>query len=376
MKKLFSLPSLYVLLWALYFTQGTIIPRGGIISLVVLGSFLLISGYFLYIANAKFRLNSYFKALNMFLLMFTVYGIHTLLIRDTNGLNYLKAIYLSLLPTYTFYVLKLKGKIDENWIRTVFFVMAGVVIVQYAAARMTLIETFGDDETKTINVGYEILSLLPLVLFFKEKPIVQYVLWAVALALILTTVKRGAIIIGALCTVYFIYHSLRNSTRKTRWYVWILVLLFFVIGIRYVANFYANSEYAQSRMELTMQGYSSNRDVLYAQAWNVYINSNMMGLLFGHGTLSTMRLIGNAAHNDWLELLVNQGLLGVALYLYYWLAFFKVYKRGGYPETKRILGMLLIIYFMSTLFSMSYISMTLPSNLALGYCLAKREVAE
>lgn len=375
MKKLFSLPSLYVLLWALYFTQGTIIPRGGIISLVVLVLFLLISGYYLYIANAKYRLNSYFKALNVFLLMFTVYGVYSLSVRDTNGMNYLKAIYLSLMPTYSFYVLKLKGKIDESWIRTVFFIMAGVVIVQYMAARLALIETYGDTD-RTVNVGYEILALLPLVWFFKKRPVVQYILWAVILALTLTTIKRGAIIIGALCTVYFIYNSLRNSTRKTRWYVWILVLLFFVIGVRYVSSFYANSEYAQTRMELTMDGYSSNRDVLYAKAWNVFINSNMMGLLFGHGTLSTIKLIGREAHNDWLELLVNQGLLGFIVYLFYWIAFYKVYNRNGDTESKQIIGTLLIIYFMSTLFSMSYTSMTLPSNLAMGYCLAKREVSE
>lgn len=374
MKKLFSLPTLYVLLWALYYTQGTFIPQGSIISRLVLVLFLTISFFYLFVANVKYKRNSYLKALNVLLLMFTVYGVIAMV--NGQGFDYLKMIYLSLLPTYPFYVLRMREKIDTKWIVFAFVVMVLVVAVQYASFLLFIEETYKETENTTVNLGYEILALLPLVYFLKRKPIFQYVVLAAVLVAVLSTVKRGAIIVGALCTVYFIYNSLKNSAKKTKWYVWMLALAFVIIGTRYVGDFFANSEYAQMRLAGTLEGDSSGRDTIFTNAWNIFINSNLFGLLFGHGASATIRLMGIFAHNDWLELLVNQGILGAAVYLFYWLAFYKTFRRDRNLETKPVLGTLLIIYFAATLFSMSYNAMTLPANLALGYCLAEQQLVK
>ena len=369
MKNLFSLPNIYVLFWALYYTQGTIIPQGSIWSRGILVAFMLISLYFLIKVLGR-KQNPYFKALGTLLLMFTVYGVAHIF--AGGGVGYLQMIYLSLLPIYTFYILAREGKINEGWIRIVFFVAVGVVMVQYVSYVRHLEETLMEAENATINVGYDIVALLPLIYFFKKKPIVQYVILALVVGLVVTTVKRGAIIVSAFCTLYFIYNTLTHSTRKTKWYVWMVVLAFVIIGARYVINFYNNSDFAQMRMANTMEGESSGRDSIFAGAWEIFVSSNIIGILFGHGAGATIRIMGIAAHNDWFEILVNQGLLGITVYLFYWIAFYKTFRRDKNQETKPIMGTVMMIYFLATLFSMSYSAMTMPSTLALGFVLAKQ----
>lgn len=368
MKKLFALPNIYVLLWALYYTQGTFIAQGSIWSRGVLLMFLFISLYYATLIYLKHQCNRYFKALGVLLLMFTIYGVYGMM--SGVSFDYLKLIYLSLLPTFPFYYWSKKELITPGWIRIVFFAIAGVVIVQYFSSVRYIEANYTETDNSVVNIAYEILALLPLLFFWKRKPVIQYVMLAVILAVVLSTVKRGAIIVGALCAVYFLVSSSKESANSTKWYVWLLMVAFIIVGVRYVLNFYENSTYAQLRMENTMMGDSSGRDFIYSNAWKIFIDSNFFNLFFGHGAWATLRYMKVLAHNDWLELLVNQGLLGFFLYLNYWFAFYKTFKRNRVTYIKPVLGMLLIIFFTSTLFSMSYAAMTLPANLALGYSLA------
>lgn len=366
MKKLFTLPNIYIILWGLYFTQGTFLPKGSIWSQLTLAAFLAISVYYIVLTFTKFKVNSYLKALVVLLLMFTLYGIFS----PGNGVGYLKSIYISLMPPYAFFVFFKNKKIDLSWIHVVFFLLLAVVLVQYLASKRLNESLYVNAEERVVNVGYEILALLPMVWFWKKKPIIQYVLMAVIMAFVLSTVKRGAILIGVLCTVYILVVSLRSSSRKAKWYIWLLGVAFVVVAVRYAINVYQNSQLLQTRVENTLEGDSSYRNQLYKYAWDLFLNSNIVNALFGHGAEATWRLFGNAAHNDWLEILVNQGLLGVIVYLYYWVSFFKLYRKDKNIDTHQILGSLIIIYFMSTFFSMSYNAMTLPASVALGYCLA------
>lgn len=367
MKKILNLPNLYVLLWALYYTQGTFIAQGSTVSRVVLLLFLSISFYYVVLTYFKYQTNRYFKALGWLLIMFTIYGV--IGIMSGVSFDYLKLIYLSLLPTFPIYIWFKQGQITPKWIRVVFVVLVGVIFLQYAASERYIAENYTDTESSVINVAYEVLALLPLLYLWHRRPTIQYVMLAIVLAVVLSTVKRGAIIVGALCAIYFFITTSRESSKKTRWYVWLIIIAFIVISARYVINFYENSTYAQMRVENTRMGDSSGRDIIFSNAWKLFTESNIFNLLFGHGAWATLRSMGVLAHNDWLEILVNQGVLGVVLYLNYWIAFYKTYRKNK-NGAKPILGMLLIILFVSTLFSMSYSAMTLPANLALGFCLA------
>ena len=162
MKKLFTLPSFYVLLWVLYYTQGTFFAQGGIISRVVLVLFLAISLYFAFIAYTKYHVGHYIKALGVLLTMFTVYGIAGII--GGVSFDYLKLIYLSLLPTFPFYVWTKQGKISLQWVRFVFFLFVGVIFAQYLSSIRYIEQRYTETENAVINVAYEVLALIPLLL--------------------------------------------------------------------------------------------------------------------------------------------------------------------------------------------------------------------
>ena len=132
-----------------------------------------------------------------------------------------------------------------------------------------------------------------------------------------------------------------------------------------------NSAYFNERLEYTLEGNSSGRDRLYSVFWRHFINeSNPFLFLFGNGALATLTISFNAAHNDWLEIAINQGLLGILVYVYYWMMFYKTWKKSKFDsEIYLATGLILLVFFMKTLFSMSYNDMTVYDTLCLGYCM-------
>jgi hypothetical protein len=85
--------------------------------------------------------------------------------------------------------------------------------------------------------------------------------------------------------------------------------------------------------------------------------------------------MGIIAHNDWLEIAYCLGLLGISVYVVYWVSLFKLWRIIKKDNSlKMIVGMFIIIFFMRTFFSMSYYMVPEYSCLALGYALATAEL--
>ena len=82
-----------------------------------------------------------------------------------------------------------------------------------------------------------------------------------------------------------------------------------------VYNWFITNDYMMHRLEQTLEGNSSGRDVIYTTAWHAWFDCNNLGhYLFGFGYLGTIchpLMHGYMAHNDWLEILVDYGLVGV-----------------------------------------------------------------
>ena len=143
-----------------------------------------------------------------------------------------------------------------------------------------------------------------------------------------------------------------------------------VLGSYYIADFYASSDYFQYRLENTLEGNSSNRDVFYATLVEYFINQDSLtNILFGNGAMTTIMIVGNFAHNDWLELAICQGVLGLVIYFVYFISLFVFFRKTLHnPLVYNIIGMVLMIMFASSLFSMSYNALSISLTLCLGYC--------
>lgn len=342
--------------------------------------------YYAFYANWKYELPVFFKALNVLLFMFTIYGVLLLisgeqLMEKTMNLvvphsNYLKSIYKSLLPIYPFYVFTKQGLLKEKTIKTWFiiFLLLSIRFFYSSQARM-LIEAMerGSSAVEfTNNMGYSFLALLPALVLFYKKPVVQYLGIIICGYYIVMCMKRGALLIGVVCLIWFMVTNLKIVSKKQKWIVIIVSLALIFLGIYLYYYMIETSAYFRYRVTQTKTGDASGRDELYSMFYEHFIHEEKpLRFLFGYGADGTLKVAGEFAHNDWLEIATNQGLLGLIVFLLYWICFYFSWRKAKWhPQAFMAIGMLFFIYFLSTVFSMSYNSVTRCAAMVLGYYLA------
>lgn len=385
MSKLFNICNLYVFLGCLYALQGIIYDQG-MISQGILAIFLTISIYYFVKVHAQFDVPIFFRATDILLLVSTIYGIIMMMdgqqyfIRESYEyypkLEFLKNIYLSLLPIYSFYYFAQNRMISAREIRiwTIIFIVVSTIVFRFDyQAKLNEAMTMGwDTEEFTNNNGYVFLSLIPLFFFFDRYKVVQYSMLIYSMVFILLSMKRGAILIGLLAIIWFIYRTFKAANRQAKIALSIIIIIALVAISQYILYLYNTSDYFQLRLENTLSGDSSGRDIIYNDLYNhiMYSTTNFQ-FIFGIGANGTLNVTHNLAHNDWLEIATNHGAIGLLIYLGFWAAlFFTLYTSRNDSHIFSVLGLWILIYFIMTFFSMSYNNITMYSALALGVSLA------
>lgn len=377
--------NLLVLGWCVYTSQGILFPKGTLFTQLLLIVLLLVSFYHCFIVNTRYKLPPYFWGLNVLLIMFFIYGIYLMIggynpadySKPVDSFNYLKGILISLMPIYSFYVLSKENLLTEKKIQAwvvVFFILA--IGNYYQNERELLLKAMmlhSSQEEFTNNSGYLFVTLMAACIFFSNRKIIQYAMLAVCILFIIMAMKRGAILVGCICLLYYLWHSLRSSSFKGKVTVFILAMLLCLFAFYIVQDKMNNSPYFQKRVENTFEGNGSGRDVLYGTFANYFWNdATPLQFIFGSGANATLKISTNYAHNDWLEIAINQGLLGILLYLLYWICFAKTAFNKNLPSDARLcLQLSFISYFLETFFSMSYGSMPVCGTFLLGYSLAQ-----
>lgn len=392
MKLRINICHIYLFVILLCALNGTLYAPGGFVAQGLQYMLILLSLYYAFYANFKYKLPVYFKALNVLLVMFTIYGMllvisgERLMVQRTfyevSNTGYLKNIYKSLLPVYPFYVFTKRGLLKESTIKFWFFVFLVLAIrsffISQARQLEEALERGSSAEEFTNNVGYTFVALLPALVFFHKKPVIQYLGLAVCGYFIVIAMKRGAILCGVVCLLWFMVVNLRKVPKKRRWIIIVISIIVVVVGVFFVQRMIETSPYFQYRIAQTQAGEASGRNELYAVYYNHFIQEgNPFRLLFGYGANATLKIGENFAHNDWLEIAINQGVVGLVIYLVYWICYFISWRKTKqHPQAFMAIGMIFIIYFLSTLFSMSYNSVSRCAAMVLGYYLAVYDSTE
>ena len=374
---------------AFYSMQGTIIHTGGtIISQLILLSTMLMGLYFTFKTFFIKGKPIYFNGLNLLFFTLVIYGVFLLISdhhyviqaklfdNEVSKSSYLKSIFLSFPNIYTFYYFSRKGFLTDDHLRKWILAFFGIAIFRFFDNQITAIQADlingNDVEEITNNMGYLFVSLIPSIALFKRNVRLQYCLLIICMAFIVFSMKRGAIIVGVVSMLYFLYFNLKynNQVQKGK----VIFLSFLIIIAAYFLTNYMmeTSDYFLSRIEATKEGNSSGRNKIYEYFWNHFKNeTNIFNFLFGNGANATLGIYINYAHNDWLELAINQGLFGIIVYMIYWLFFLLTIKSIKHNQTaKLVLTLIFISYFIETLFSMSYTEYSMVPSTVFGYYLA------
>ena len=159
------------------------------------------------------------------------------------------------------------------------------------------------------------------------------------------------------------------------WVMAILIIVLLAASAFYVYRWVVSNDYLMDRIEQTQEGDSSNRDRIYLNMWNKWYESdNTINYLFGYGYQGTSSL-GVSAHSDWLEILVDYGLLGILLYLMIFIALTRQILRTKNLQLKYILISASIIWFFKSVYSMGFVSPYTPIlMISLGTALGQNKL--
>lgn len=372
--------NLYLLLWVIYALHwtGAQIPAVEAISNYVLGLNLLISIWFFLIANYRYRLPSFFKTTNVLLILFCIYGIYYIIYGPQQYLfgmpvkrgSYLLAVLRSLLPIYTFFVFTKKGYLTESTIRfwSLIFLLEFVFVFFNSLQLRALVSS----ETDFVNnTGYLFAVALPCVFFWKKYPLLQFAYLCICFLFILLCLKRGAMLTGFCVIWLFFYYKFKNTKRNLKIFMILFIVCSVFVGYTVIEDRVQESELFQERIQSTLEGNSSQRDILAQDFINHYLNkSDFSQQLFGHGADATLSISYNYAHNDWLEILICQGFLGFVCYLSFWITFLRSWVKSNRGISREIIGSYFMIYSIRTLISMSYAMILSVASMSIGYALA------
>ncbi len=378
--KQINICNLYLFFWLIYALHwsNAMYPAVESISNLILGFNMMISLWCSWQALRNYSLPNIFRAINLLVIVFIFYGIFYILFGPDQyhaGVpvkrgTYLVSVLRSFLPIYVFYVFTVKGLLTENVIRFWALAFGGIYFVCYSRALYfrSLIST---NLEFVNNTGYLFAVILPCVFFFRKHTVIQLAYVGTCFFFVIMAMKRGAIL-TALCVIALFFKDKFHSAKKfQKLYVGILLLCAAAWAYSFVSERMMDSDAFQRRIEQTKEGNTSHRDVLARDFLNYYFNvANPIQQIIGSGADATLTASDNWAHNDWLEMLICQGLFGVCIYLYFWIAFFREWRSTEYPLARNVIGAVFVVYLLRTFFSMTYSMMLTPATMCLGYSLA------
>lgn len=390
MKKIINNPcNVYISLLAFYSMQGTIIPTGGSALSQMIALITMLMGLYYTVKTMQMKGKPlYFKGLNLLFLTLVVYGVillfsdHQFIVKarlfdnEVGKSSYLKSLFLSFPNIYTFYYFSKKNLLTESSLRKWVIAFIGIAIFRFFDYQITTLQTMllngSNAEEVTNNMGYLFVALIPGVVLFKDNVKLQYCLLIICMTFVMMGMKRGSIIVGVFSLIYYLYFNFKYNNRVSKGKVVFFSILLIVAAYFITEHMMESSDYFMNRIAQTKEGNSSGRNEIYEHFWNHFKNEmNTFKFLFGNGANATLDIGENYAHNDWLEIAINQGVLGLVVYAIYWLCFLRTIKSIRYNKTaKLVLSLTFISFFIMTLFSMSYTEYSIFSCTVFGYYLA------
>ncbi len=204
-----------------------------------------------------------------------------------------------------------EDEIDYNFIKKLLFVSSlgfSIIYLLWIIGRTAGTEGY-------INSLYFGLCLLPTV-FLNKKLWFQIVVAGVLTVNVALSGKRAALLILLFGFLLPFLTSVSDHQKKRSINTIILVFLAVFLVYNYISTRYDIVIF--ERMDNIIEDGGSGRDKIYEKVWLSFKESSILKQLFGHGfnAVSLASFARTSAHNDFLEILYDCGVVGVTAYLW------------------------------------------------------------
>lgn len=172
------------------------------------------------------------------------------------------------------------------------------------------------------NAAYTLLYFLPLVLCIKKNIIKILGVLAILVAMMFS-LKRGGLLSYAIATAtYYIFYGFSVSDKKNQKRIivgTILSLIFISYLFNYINTF--SGDAITDRFLKIEEDQGSGRVEIWNWIFNTYeYNAFSFDTLLGHGWNAVLKNSGlRSAHNDFLEILYDFGIIALLLYIIFWI---------------------------------------------------------
>ena len=357
-----------VILYPSYFMAGIIQP-GSSIGKLCLFAYIAICSIFLLKTSQQMRLDPFIKLWLAFLILNIVgFFIAPEINIQNSGVNYVSSLRTIIFVSMTFfpsYFLAQKRIINYKKMFFLFVVLFGVFLLDYVLGK----EYFKQVglETEQVNSVYGLVYLLPFV-FFLKRTVLVYAILAILFFVVLSSLKRGAFITfsaGSIIALYWI--KFRENLTPLRTIISLIMLSLIIIFFYYLT---ISNELLMERFERLETDKGSGRELIFLSLIDGFVNApSYFNQIFGYGFAGTFSVIGKSAHNDLLEILVNFGIIGVAIYVGLWIRLFMAYRKNNFDlSQKYALLAILVMWIIDSQYQQWYNSLYASSSvIVLGY---------
>lgn len=347
-----SICYLLLLLLIVYHSQGVVLPEEGAVGQILIAIIFIFS--FIYLIKMLLLKKKFTSFMRVWLIFMVMYIVYFLLYDNYAEYSIIKMVLLNFLPFFPFYYFAEKEILTRKLLIAFFLILLPVLIQKFNQSINQLrFEEMKEDVVD--NTVYLFIGLLPFVFLFRQK-LLSFLFLMIIWFYMIQSAKRAAIICGmvALGLIVFEYLYASKSKSKFKQYFFAIVLLFAIGYFGY--DLYEQNQYAIDRMTLMMEGQSSGRDFLIEALTSFWFQSNrLISYLFGFGYNSSSLHSVHVSHNDWVDMLVSFGLMGIVVYFaIFRLLFIQVLQKDGTREKKVILILVICIALITSLTSRWY----------------------
>lgn len=226
-----------------------------------------------------------------------------------------KSLTIALLSYFPFYYFSLHGYLTKKLLLRFSFLLFVLFCFSFFSVRSEIDAESFQGEGGTINEAYNFVLLLPLLLLLNKRK-ASFVYLVISLIFVLLGAKRGAILCAFSVLFIYLVYSIKWSTwgRKRKGWIIAFLLLICVIAVYFINNdAYLQQRIFETSTEEDISG--QIRTMRYGLLWNTFRSAPFLEMVFGNGFAQTVMLGGGLAHQDWLELLVDNGIIGLFFYL-------------------------------------------------------------
>ncbi len=237
------------------------------------------------------------------------------------------------------------------------------------------------DHLKQNNASFSILLFLPFIACIGNEKF-KTIAFVLVFLMILISLKRGSFVAFFVAVLaYNISHSLISGGKRGVIYVVIAGMIFFCGAQYYIENI--DNRFVSTiveRFNNISEDKGSGRLDIYEEVWDEIQNSSILNLILGHGwtQVETTTRGGVSAHNDFLEVLYDFGIVGFLIYILLLVRLIKyaiMLNRNKIATAPALWAAIAIIIVMSCISHIViYPKYFLLTSMSLGYILGTSQV--